>query len=79
MKAKSIAKAGKPVARKAMDKIESKTMEAVGRKVVRGKVGAAKKVAAHAGRAALKAGLVAGASAAAAIIIDSRRRKKREG
>ncbi|MBK6843943.1 MAG: hypothetical protein IPG88_16860 [Gemmatimonadetes bacterium] len=49
---KQMVKGGKRVARKTLDKVETEVMAAVGRRAVRSKVGAAKKVAGEVGRAA---------------------------
>ncbi len=77
MKAKTLSARGKRVAGKTLDKVEASVMEAVGRKVVRTKLSTARKAAAKVGRAAVKAGLIAGATAAAAMILERKRRKAR--
>lgn len=79
MKAKSIVKGSKRVAGKALEKVETQVMAAVGRKAVKMKVGSAKKAAAKVGRAAVKAGLVAGATAAAAMLLERNRTKRKGG
>jgi len=73
-KAKKLSKAGKGRVRKAYDKVETKIMAAVGRKAVRGKVSAAKKV----GRKAAGAALTAGAMAAAGVVLREMRKRKRD-
>jgi hypothetical protein len=77
MKAKTLGARGKRAAGKAIAKVEGTVMKAVGRKVVRSKLSTAGKAAATVGRAAVKAGLIAGATAAAGMILDRRRRKAR--
>lgn len=75
---KILVKRGKRVAGKALDKVETEIMAAVGRKSVRTKVGAAKKAAAQVGRAAVKAGLIAGATAAVGILAEKIRKKRND-
>lgn len=79
MKTSAIVKGGKRVARKTLKKVETEVMAAVGRKAVRGKVGETKKVAGEMARAAVKAGLVAGATAAVGMLLENRRRKRTNG
>ena len=71
---KKLTTRGKSGARKIIGDVETNVMAAVGRKTVRGKVSAAKKV----GKKAVKAGLVAGAMAAAGVVVRELR-KPREG
>ena len=59
--------------RKAYDKVETKLMAAVGRKAVKVKLKAAKKV----GRRAAGAALTAGAMAAAGVVLREMRKRKR--
>ena len=73
---KVLVKRGKRVARKALDKVETELMAAVGRKSVRTKVGTVKKAAAKVGRAAVKAGLIAGATAVAGIVVEKIRKRR---
>ena len=75
---KVLVKRGKRVASKALDKVETEIMAAVGRKSVRTKVGAAKKAAAQLGRAAVKAGLIAGATAVTGILVEKIRRSRND-
>jgi hypothetical protein len=65
-----LTKGGKSKAQKAMANAESAAMAAVGRKTVRSKVNAVKRVA----KKAAKAGLTAGAMAAASVIVRESRR-----
>lgn len=74
---KVLVKRGKRVAGKALDKVETEIMAAVGRKSVRTKVGTAKKAAVKVARAAVKAGLIAGATAVAGILVEKIRKGRK--
>jgi len=77
MKAKTLGARGKRMAVTSLEKVEGTVMKAIGRKVVRNKLHTAGKAAATVGRAAVKAGIIAGATAAAGIILERSRRKAR--
>lgn len=69
---KKMTKGGKSKARKLLANAETGVMAAVGRKIVRSKVNAVKRVA----KKAAKAGLTAGAMAAAGVIVREIRRPR---
>lgn len=72
---KTLAGKGGNAARKAYQKVETRILVAEGKKAVRGKVRAVKKVT----RKAVKTGLIAGALAAAGVVArEIRKRRKRD-